>query len=621
MKNQINFARYILDAVNSRIYSLEAEIMIADQQLAPFMASPGTKDDDIRQLCLHRNIRASLHDLYVIYAQLMEENSTGCSPLKRAIQIHLFILKQPRFLIHLNELYGQQSALTTLVGKDYQKFTHDVDLPADLHLRMIALVFPFEFMVDILAEPDVIRTIIYTTLAYKPTKHKDAVSVIFNKIRKFKTLPSLLRSNHFFTPNPPLFFALAEDFVTFFTHGQMFKHFYDPTANLLTHEKSLQILRAGPKSCGIPDDILELLVAHQKTPESQEQWIAGRRELMKTDLEPILEDNSQVFQPIVYAVMEMQKIPLQNSPSSMLFMMSNALGFIKNAFLSSGKSIGAEELYPVLFYAIAATRLTSLPSLVKFISKFTDDALMETQFQQHIAILEMAQEFIEQQELFPSPYFYFPFSSSPTPDLVRDGTECAFLRGFSVYAFPTFSAYSKSTPALLHYTGNDRSVAKAYKYIPSDTFEYGRILEVLDMLDARFIQLTQTFMATELMIRVDNGDYDSDLDSISAISTIRLLDRAFTGRMQTSKLQMYTDIAKQNWKLPSGGPVDSLKILVANIQTDLIMLDYLPQEFTIDGNLNRETFLALKKALKYSDGTVELNQRLLELLHSHAHPI
>jgi hypothetical protein len=108
----------VLTAVQERISSIWAEIQVLDRQFDFLGVSPGTTHEDLTQFVLYRNIKATIHDLFIRYSRKLAKVAGRNPPLQQLISCHLFVLQQTKFQILLQELFGQQSALTTLVGED-----------------------------------------------------------------------------------------------------------------------------------------------------------------------------------------------------------------------------------------------------------------------------------------------------------------------------------------------------------------------------------------------------------------------------------------------------------------------------------------------------------------------
>ena len=103
---------------------------------------------------LYRNILVTLYDVYMCYLKFFTSVISGVTPLKQVFSIHLAILQKPKCQILLQELFGQQSALTTLIGHEYEVLTRDTEASVDLQLRVISMLFPYEFVVALISNRD-----------------------------------------------------------------------------------------------------------------------------------------------------------------------------------------------------------------------------------------------------------------------------------------------------------------------------------------------------------------------------------------------------------------------------------------------------------------------------------
>jgi hypothetical protein len=238
---------FLLDAIRARMSGILAEIRLIDEQIPYFASVPGTSKDDRTQLMLVRNIKATLHDVYNEYYLSFHANIPAGPrvPLLTLVNVHVSCLQHPRLHILSQELFGQQSALTTRVGEEYQRVTKDADQSTDIHIKMIGLIFPYELVWELLLNRDFFPLLFTTVRSYEATKHLEAVSVIFNHIRDFGKRSSISETHLFFTAENPMYFALAEQFVSMFVHDKMLKTGWDPLRNLSVAEKCALIARQG----------------------------------------------------------------------------------------------------------------------------------------------------------------------------------------------------------------------------------------------------------------------------------------------------------------------------------------------------------------------------------------
>ncbi|OHT14950.1 hypothetical protein TRFO_14600 [Tritrichomonas foetus] len=627
----MNFVGFILNVVKSRIISIEAEIRIMDEQLKVLPLSPGTTSKDITLLSLQRNIKATLHDLLIQYCHSMGQVSLASAPLQQAISCHLYTLKQDAFQILLQELYGQQSALTTYVGADYQKYMNDSDMPADIHLKMIALVFPWEFIIDLLNSTKFFTTLIKTVLNYNPKKHSQSVSVIFNQIRKFQTLPSLTKNNLFFTAKAPMYFALSEHLVTVFTHNAMMKVDWDPLRNFSTAEKCALIAQHGMTICELNQEIVGIIkkAADDKKNDPNRQSASDIFNYLRP-IESIQPKNSSEssadiekceLPELTHIILEIRKIPYQPSPSAMLFSLTNALQWLNAALTTDGRMVGADETFQFFAYCLSVAKLWCLPGIITFIDKFIDDALHETKYEYYIEQLRSSLEFIDNRLLPVQPFLVFPFADPP-PNLIgklnRVGSEPVQMKGFQIYAFPTWSdEHDSLLPSMINYTGGvDVSICYQYNLTNANVLELFPNFDAIPTLHGTFLQLTDQMIKEKCMIRVESGDYEKDKDDTEIISAMMLMSASKIKNPKTSLLdQIYANV-KIEWHLRSPSGRTAIRTAVAEVQRALVILNSLPENFFIDGVLNTQTVTAMREFVKAKDNKLIVTPKVFNYIIS-----
>lgn len=591
-----NYINFFTDAVQKRINSLAAEIVLCDAQLKLFGNVPGTKEIDCKQLILIRNIKATLHNALTEYNKTMQSFNRESSPLKKAISCHLFTLQQDKMQILLQELYGQQSALTTIVGNDYQKYTKDDDVPADIHLRMITLIFPYEFLYELLSSPDFVQNMALVVLQYKPSSHVKHIRSLFNLIRKFKSLKTLSSSFQFFTANQTMFFALAEHLLTIFVHTQMLHEEWQPLRNFTTAEKSRLITGQGSSALKLNERLVNYLLSKEIV----------KNEPPKDDIRPIcvtapdleFDENEKIEIPALqHVVLELRKMPLQPSPSGVLYVLSNALGLMTNAVSIDKQQVGADEIFQFFVYCLSTAKIWCLPAIARFAEKFVDDALLETKYQYLITQLNCALEFIEGRKLPVKPLLVLPsvpltknVTNNVTP---ADDEEKILLRRFAVYAFPTYCQEAKTIfPAMLKYTGDllDTAVVRRYKVNVSAAFMGD--FESVASLDGTIFPMSSDYIESHGMIKVNGGDMVQSDQLVSVFSALEKMLSGVVKKPALIKLDQVFTAVKETWKISKN--ISSVTVIVAELQRALVILEKLPCEFPVDGTLNYETLEALE---------------------------
>ena len=251
-----NIYQKIVSTVRYRIISLEEEVDILDEEILLVSHVPGTTEIDQKKLMLLRNVKSVLHDtLLSYYTHFTSICPTTTASIQEATKFHIQVLKQKEIEILKCELFGQQSALNTFVGEDYNKYSRDFSVPDDMKLRLLAQVFPFEFEYDLLSDSSFFEFLLNIVDEYKAENHEELIKQLFERIsiQKPKSI------TYFFTADTPLYFCLAEHFLSSFVHNQMLHYDWDPLENFSIYQKCRLIAAQGPLSCSIKPNLIELL--------------------------------------------------------------------------------------------------------------------------------------------------------------------------------------------------------------------------------------------------------------------------------------------------------------------------------------------------------------------------
>jgi hypothetical protein len=469
-------------------------------------------------------------------------------------------------------------------------------------MKMISLVFPYEFAVELLSNTDFCVAMLREVLQFRAEEddaHAKAVSAIFNMIRRFQKLTTLSNSYIFFTAQNPMYFSLAEHFVTMFVRPKLLALERDLLRNFATEEKCALIARRGAQDCGLNPQLLKNLteLGATGTGESVTEHLRpisdkgpGKNvHVLDTELPPEVE-----VQKLYHVVLEIRKVPLGVSPSAMLGHLSNAMHWLTSALHKcAGMQVGADEIFQFFVFCLSVAKLWCLPSLITFIDKYMDDALRETKFNYYIEQLRSALEFIEGRVIPVPPFLLMPFAELPDRLVGRveqvDDHRIT-MRGFEIYAFPIWANQcEKFFPALMSYTGSQEiAVCYQFRIIDSTDICAGTKMEQILTLHGTFYQLTAEFIVENQMVRIDNGDYVGSADDLALVSAMVLMLKCNVTNPSIGKISdMFTHVKKQ-WKVPRGEMI-GIGIIVAEVQKALVELEILPTNFSVDGKMNRET--------------------------------
>jgi hypothetical protein len=620
---EVSFCSFIVDAVRRRMKNLIYELQLIDAQLSLFGTVPGTSAQDRGIPALQHNIKSTLYDIGNLYCQSMESLCSHSTPLRNVISSHLFTLKQTNLMILLQELYGHQSALTTLVGREYVSTTQNANSDCDHHLRMGSLIFPYELVFGLLSEAKFMNEFLDCVLRYKPATHGNSIAVLFRLIQGRKSVLAYASQNTFFTGSRIVVFMLAEHFLTFFARDRMLRDDWSPLRNFASEEKSRLIEENAIENCGLSPAIIERLEKAQASMPTQTDIKLEYIRRIDAPMNP-LSVEKMVVPGLIHVVLELRKLPLQLSPSLMLDTLSTALHYLAAAVTCDGSAIGADESFQFFVYCLAVARIKFLPAICSFITKFCDDALKETRAQYFLTQLQGGVEFINNRMMPVQPFLLFPFKSPPrrVADLIEPAdTPHVLLTGFALYAFPTWSRHVTDLfPAMLRYTGDEQDVAVCYQYRMTKSDGMSSLLaDGLDPVPAQpgtFFQVSLELIQSGWMMKVDNGDFEGSSHDIAALSAMILMNEIKIKDASTGMINSIYQGLIGPWRLKPEKPQDGIRKLVAEMQIRLVELKFLRDHAPIHGILDFETLGALQKCLYGDKPTFVFTPRALEFLRS-----
>jgi hypothetical protein len=577
----------VIRAIRERIKALEIEVDLFTEEIAVINRAPGHDELIEPQLPLLRNVKVCLHDVLLFYYEKLLKCKEKSGKL---IQQHLEICRTKKFLVLINELYGHQSALNTLVGRDYLKYSRDFNIPDDMQLRMLQLVFPFEFAFQLVTSKRFLRLFIRTVEEYDPEFHEEAIKKLFTFISEERPGSPI----DFFTADSPLFFTLAEHLLTIFVRDSMFAVDWQPLEHLSIFQKCSLIAKQNAQVFGL--DLRRVNLASEEfdrlsaldRPSDQKKFNKPLEKRLG-EREATISINSGL-KCFLHVAIEIKRMKCQPSPSGLLCVLSTAVNWLTRALTIDGNHIGADEILHFFSYMISVVGFEHLPSMVSFVEHFVDTGLAVTRFGYLLTQLEAALEYIQQRLLPVPPFLVFPVSTVPSR-FVSEITcgERVIMKGFAVYAFPTFTPdYSDLFSAMLQYTGNPNHTAVCHQFTAKSTLGFRDFAEfdTIPTLDGTIFQLSDDFIQQHDMIFVNDGKYDDHITDVILASALLKMDSEVNSLRIDDIDKVYQDI-RRRWKLGREDPWLEVQRIVCEIQKGL--------EVELNGIMNWQTVEAIVK--------------------------
>lgn len=647
----MNIGKFLLDTVKARIIALKNQISLIDKQLAILPSSPANNMKTRFQFVLEKNLKLTTYNAFLQYYNSMSQLALSAFQLQQVVSAHLFALNLAPLQLLLQELYGHKQALATFLSSkskcnsNAKESLEDDEPSIDDSLNFILTVFPFEISVHLLGNSSFFSFLLKTVLNYNPQKHKNIVYSVFKKIEDFfKSHPLSVKSIYFKHQNP-LCYLLAEHFVSVFIN----KTSKNSLRDFSTAEKCAIIAQNGYQACQInlkliekiqnlssssstnqsadeTDDSSASLLPLSSNTTTENTFSSDNTTFSSSSIDPFTsssnnnyfdEENDEIDASVIpairYSIYEFRKISLQPSPSEMLYILSKAIDSIQFLLASAkGSMVGADETFPFIIYCLSVSKLNRLPSIIDYIEKYSDSSLKETKFFYYVQHLKSSLSFIDNQKLKESPFYVFPFSKPPKnleKILIRiKESKPLSLKGFSVYSFPLWYQ-NIPFPSLFHYSGGqEKAIGYQYKISDESFLDVQNQFKPIQTVDGTFLQLSDDYIELNSLIKVDGGDYDASIDDIEVISSMIAMNYSGISsdkglkRLSTSmKNVLYEKYIKKLWALSSTNDRKvelksevAVRSTIAEVQISLIILEKLPPNFTVDGNLNYMTIEAIK---------------------------
>jgi hypothetical protein len=591
--------------LRDRIQLLESELFIFDEELSVIWMAPGHPEKLERQLICQRNVKATLHDVLFFYFRMLSDHKIED---RNIFSFHSSVLRDSRFLVLVHELFGQQSSLNNLVGPDYYRCSHDENIPDDVQLRMIQLVFPYEFEFQLLQNERLFKCLLNLVKDYRIELHEQCLRGLYQIICEIPPTSPIF----FFTADSPLFFTLTEHLLVAFVRPQMLHVNWNSLEHFAICEKCSLIASQNVREfLGQNAPLLDLLEAKYQAllaqpPEETEMFLRKTEGSLGTkQLTLSLPDE---LLPLRHVILELKRMAFQVSPSAVLCVLANASSWLTDALSREGHAVGAEEIFQFLVFALSCAGINFLPSLVTFITRFVDSGLLQTtKFGYVLTQFQCCCTAIQRRLLPVKPFFIFPFSNIPgqLQDKMTIG-ESLVMRGFAVWAFPTFvPQYDALFPAMLAYTGNENDVAICNEF--RITSNFGALVASLPTFETvptkrgTFLHLTPETIESYQMIAVDVGNFDDRIEDIRTFSAMMKMIQIGGHRMLSNIVNHYQFLSTQLHFVGSDFSAN-MRVFVSRLQQALRLQTRYP--LAIDGIMRAETVTAIEESVNLSPGSL-----------------
>jgi hypothetical protein len=222
-------------------------------------------------------------------------------------------------------------------------------------------------------------------------------------------------------------------------------------------------------------------------------------------------------------------------------------------------------------------------------------------------------DFIDNRMLPVQPYLLFPFQQLPERlrGVLRPLEQPpVILTGFAVFAFPSWSAQRADLfPALLRYTGEEEDVAVCHQFAADDPSALALLIpddpmnavETSPTPHGTFFAVTPELIESGWMVKVDGGDFEESLDAVNTLSVLLLMAPRRIGEPCTGMIPKIFEAVRQRWRLRQADPVEAVRLLIAEVQLGLAIIQAAQSAVELSGIMDRKTLLGLKE-LFYRDG-------------------
>jgi hypothetical protein len=325
-------------------------------------------------------------------------------------------------------------------------------------------------------------------------------------------------------------------------------------------------------------------------------------------------DAQSLFPGISHVVLEYRRLTTQFSVSGMISVLARASFFLMSALSVDGAITGADEGFQYIIVAVADARLYAMPTLYAIMTKFQLEDLKTGQFSFVLQRLQSVTQFLEAQCFPVPPLALLPFLKSDPPKLMPVSNQSFEIRGFAVWALPTF-AVGKS-PAELCCTGDPADVAVVYAYEAIDSEMIADNVQTTPTAHGTLFHVPLQSIDRRAFIRIPDGNFLKSLPDLGLMSNLLVMRLGvFEGDLSLAMLPALIKRFSEVWPRVKGATaIDVIVGVIHDIQEALIGRS-LPKSYRPTGFVDASLIKALRMEIpSYQRGSVYIDPRLKHYL-------
>lgn len=323
-------------------------------------------------------------------------------------------------------------------------------------------------------------------------------------------------------------------------------------------------------------------------------------------------DRQSVIPGLRQVVLEFRKLTTQVSVSMMCQILMTSNDLLEAALTATGAIIGADESFQYIIVTVADAKFYNLQTILKIFNGFVLSDLRTSRLNFLIERIRIAAQFLETQRIRVPPLVLLPFITRNIQTMVLSSRKPIEIRGFSLWAVPTF--VKTGHPAELACTGDPCDMAVVYAYTQVD---YSLLAS--DVLTAPTIHGTIVYRPAELLdsqglIQIPEGDFVKAVLDIGIFSNLLLMTLpGVHGRRSIADLPIFLQQFCEVWpRMTSGQAADQVLAVVTEIQESLTG-SLLPEGYQMSRIVDSQLIEAIRTAIPaFKENPVYIDLRIVD---------
>ena len=547
-----------------------------------------------------------LHEMYRAYLEQYSKMHFEPFHLTTAVSCHLELMKYlyDEFVARLEVIRGIQKENLVILDldaeKEKKKLSSD-DSSVDDVLSTLSFLFPYHHIFELAMDGSFLKSLLKRILMYEPRKGKESkpsqetISKYEDLVRSVSSMKALDRKYNQITRT-----ILAEFIVSFFLGEPVRGVCMDHVEDFEIAERCRLLVKLNLKPLYLSETLVDRLT-HKEIRTEKTSLPSFPEDLQqKVELDCEFEWGGEPVIPMLHhVILQLRRVTTQVSVSFMHFLLMDTIRLLNLTLATKDEKIGADENFQFFVAVLCEAKLCFLPSLIKLLENFTLSSIRTSKTQFIVTHLGICCDFIKMRQLPIPPEILLPYTDEHIPGLKRSEDPPIPLRGFVMYAVPTF--VRSDYPLTVWNSGALNKQTLVYKYEATDERRSDSEVVFLPSatMNGNLMHVTKEEIAKHKLIRIDSPEYASAPNFSDSIADFTRMLVLCNTEVQYPRIDQLTDLSAcfaRQWSPLIKCEKKQAHDIISEMQTELKKKGILKEAYR-NGILDYPTKCAIEAAV------------------------